>query len=91
MEELFMEEQEIMKEVIRLLDQVIQDTSVPRNIRRGAEEAKTTLLDTKEDIGVRVNSAIYLLEGISNDRNLPLHARTLIWNVASELETIKLA
>ncbi|HEQ78591.1 MAG TPA: hypothetical protein ENI78_03090, partial [Euryarchaeota archaeon] len=47
-------------------------------------------LNKSKDIGVRVSSAIYILEEISNDRNLPLHARTLIWNVSSELETVKI-
>jgi hypothetical protein len=83
-------EEEKMKETARILDQVIADTSVPKNIRRSAEEVKNTLLNTDQDIGVRVSSAIYILEEISNDRNLPLHARTIIWNAASELETIKL-
>jgi len=85
-----MGEEKRMSDVGRVLDQVIMDTSVPRNIRRSAENAKNTLLDTDQDIGVRVSSAIYILEEISNDRNLPLHARTVIWNAASELETISL-
>jgi hypothetical protein len=75
--------------IIEVLNQVIEDTSIPRNIRRSADEAKNTLLNEKEDMGVRVSTAQYLLDEISNDRNLPMHARTIIWNVASELETIK--
>jgi hypothetical protein len=78
-----------IKGIIEVLNQVIEDTSIPRNIRRSAEEAKNTLLNKKEDIGVRVSTAQYILDEISNDRNLPMHARTIIWNVASELETIK--
>ncbi len=85
-----MKENDKISEIAKALDQVIQDTSVPRNIRKSTEEAKNTLLDKKQDIGIRISSAIYLLEGISNDRNLPFHVRTIIWNVASELETIKL-
>ena len=85
-----MDEEKRMEEISRVLDQVITDTSVPRNIRRSAETAKNTLLDRDQDIGVRVSSVIYILEEISNDRNLPLHARTAIWNAASELETISL-
>ncbi|NOZ83185.1 MAG: UPF0147 family protein [Euryarchaeota archaeon] len=84
-----MEQEEKMRQICEVLDQVIEDTSIPRNIRRAAEEAKNALMNEKEDIGVRVSSAIYILEEISNDRNLPLHARTIIWNVSSELETIK--
>ncbi|MEE9610398.1 MAG: UPF0147 family protein [Desulfatiglandales bacterium] len=85
-----MGEEKRMSDVGRVLDQVIMDTSVPRNIRRSAENAKNTLLDKDQDMDVRVSSAIYILEEISNDRNLPLHARTVIWNAASELETISL-
>ncbi len=85
-----MKENEKIAEIATVLDQVTQDTSVPRNIRKSAEDAKNTLLDKKQDIGIRVSSAIYILEEISNDRNLPLHVRSIIWNVASELETIKL-
>jgi hypothetical protein len=81
---------ERVKQVVTVLDQVIADTSVPRNIRRAADEVKSTLLKKDEEMGVKVSSALYLLEEISNDRNLPTHARTLIWNIASELETVKL-
>lgn len=81
---------EKIKQIAEVLSQVMGDTSIPRNIRRSAEEVKNILTDEKEDISARVSSAIYILEEISNDRNLPIHARTLIWNIASELETIKL-
>ncbi|MFQ6136720.1 MAG: UPF0147 family protein [Candidatus Hydrothermarchaeales archaeon] len=77
-----------VKQIAEVLNQVINDTSVPRNIRRGAEEARNILLREEEDIKNRASSALYILEEISNDRNLPLHARTVIWNVASELETL---
>lgn len=79
-----------LRQIAEVLTQLIEDASVPRNIRRSAEEIKKLLLDEKQDVGVRVSSAIYTLEEISNDRNLPLHSRSVVWNVASELETIKL-
>lgn len=83
-----MKEDEKLSQIAEYLDHVIEDSSVPRNIRRSAEEVKSILLNEEEDIGVRVSSAIYILEEISNDRNLPIHARTIIWNVASELESL---
>ncbi|GBE19049.1 MAG TPA: hypothetical protein ENH13_00620 [Euryarchaeota archaeon] len=79
---------EEIQEIIETLNQVIKDNSVPRNIRRGAEEAKNILKDEKEDIKNRASSALYILEGITNDRNLPMHARTTLWNVAGSLETL---
>lgn len=91
LEALTMKKEKKMEEIAKILEQVITDTSVPKNIRRSAEEVKNTLLDAKQELGVRISSAIYILEEISNDRNLPLHVRTVVWNVASELETVKLS
>ncbi len=82
---------EKIKQIANVLGRIVDDNSVPRNIRRSAEEAKALLLNEDEDVGMRVSSAIYLLEEISNDRNLPIHTRTIVWNVASELETIRLS
>ena len=82
---------EKLKQVANVLGRIVDDSSVPRNIRRSADEARAYLLNEGEDVGIRVSSAIYLLEEISNDRNLPIHTRTIVWNVASELETIKLS
>jgi uncharacterized protein (UPF0147 family) len=75
-------------QIVEVLNQVIKDNSVPRNIRRGAEEARGILLDESQDIKNRASSALYILEGLSNDRNLPMHARTVLWNVAGALETL---
>jgi uncharacterized protein (UPF0147 family) len=82
---------EKLKQVANVLSRIVEDASVPRNIRRSAEEARDLLLNEAEDVGLRVASAIYLLEEISNDRNLPIHTRTTVWNVASELESIRLS
>ncbi len=77
------------KQVIDVLDQLSEDTSVPRNIRRGATEAKERLLRQNDALDVRCASAIFILDELANDPNIPIHARTLIWNIISQLETIK--
>jgi len=69
----------------------MSDDSVPRNIRRSAEKVRTILLDEKINDSVKAASAISILDEISNDPNIPLHARTQIWNVASQLETIPIS
>ncbi len=78
-----------LKQIIDVLDQLSEDTSVPRNIRRGATSAKERLLQTKDALDVRAASAIFILDELANDPNIPLHGRTLIWNIISQLETIK--
>ncbi len=79
---------EAIKQCIEMLDSVIGDDSVPRNIRRSADEVRGILSDDKESPGVRAASVISMLDGISNDPNIPVHTRTLVWGIASQLETV---
>jgi uncharacterized protein (UPF0147 family) len=65
-----------------------EDNSIPRNIRRGAEEVKNTLQNNNDPLDVRVASATSKLDEMANDPNIPLHGRTLIWNIMSRLEEI---
>lgn len=78
----------LMEQIIGSLDMLNQDTSIPRNIRRGAEEAKKMLLDEKNPLDVRVASVTSLLDELANDPNIPIHGRTLIWNIISKLEEL---
>lgn len=78
-----------LQQITEVMDQLIEDTSIPRNIRQGAEESKQVLLEGEEPLDVRIASAISILDDLANDPNIPLHARTLIWNIMSGLETIK--
>ena len=78
-----------LKQIMDVLDQLAEDTSVPRNIRRGANDAKALLLKKEDALDVRVASAIFILDELANDPNIPLHGRTQIWNIISQLETVK--
>lgn len=77
-----------LEQMTDVIDELIEDTSVPRNIRQGAEEAKRELLREEEALDVRVASAVSKLDDLANDPNIPLHGRTLIWNIISGLETL---
>lgn len=77
-----------LKQILEILDILAEDSSVPRNIRRGATEARERLLQTSEALDVRAASAIFTLDDLANDPNIPLHGRTLIWNIISQLEPI---
>lgn len=70
------------------LNMITEDNSIPRNIRRGAEEVKQLLLKLDDPIDLRVASATSILDELANDPNIPLHGRTLIWNIMSRLEEL---
>ncbi|HIH43659.1 MAG TPA: UPF0147 family protein [Candidatus Methanoperedenaceae archaeon] len=82
--------EEVIRQCVAVLEQIVADDSVPRNIRRSAETVKNTLSKKSEPASMRAAACISTLDEMSNDPNLPLHTRTLIWNVASQLETIPL-
>jgi len=84
-----MEMETRLKQIMEVLDQLAEDTSVPRNIRRGATEAKERLSNKGEALDIRSASAVMILDDLANDPNIPLHGRTLIWNIISQLETVK--
>ncbi|MEE9163656.1 MAG: UPF0147 family protein [Thermoplasmata archaeon] len=84
-----METEQKLKQILDGLGQLAEDTSVPRNIRRGALNARELLLKEEDALDVRAASAIFILDDLANDPNIPLHGRTLIWNIISQLETVK--
>ncbi len=83
-----MSSDDIIQQVCDGLDMLNEDNSIPRNIRRGAEEVKTTLLSDNDPLDVRVSNASSRLDELANDPNIPLHGRTLIWNIMSRLEEL---
>lgn len=76
------------EEALEIMDEVIEDRGVPRNIRKAVSDAKEKV--EKDGItGVDFSNAIYLLDDVSNDINIPSHTRTSIWTIISRLEGVK--
>ncbi len=75
-------------QITQLLDQMIGDTSIPRNVRASIQRAKDAL-DKPGDESSSISTAIYALDEVVNDINIPMYARTMIWNIVSELESLK--
>ncbi len=78
-----------LDEIVQILDDIIQDTSVPRNIRSAVQEAKELVLKKEGDPVVNITQAIYILDEAANDVNMPMHTRTQIWSLISALEAYK--
>ena len=77
-----------IEELTALMQDVIEDRGVPRNIRNMVEEAMGKV-GKKEPEPMDFSSAIYLLDDVSDDINMPYHTRTDIWEIISKLEAIK--
>ncbi|MFC2175029.1 UPF0147 family protein [archaeon] len=73
--------------VVYLMDNVINDNGVPRNIRKSVSDAKEAV--SKEGNEVNLTSATYLLDECLNDINMPMHSRSELMEIISELERLK--
>ncbi len=79
---------EMIVQITAKMDQLISDTSVPKNVRTAIGEARTKL-NNSGDYTIRISTAIYNIDGVSNDINLPSQARTALWSILSMLEAVK--
>jgi uncharacterized protein (UPF0147 family) len=75
-----------LKQVVTILEQIINDRTVPKNIRKAVEDSKTALNNDKDPLELRISTAIHILDEIINDPNMPMYTRTQIWNAVSLLE-----
>ena len=68
---------------------ITEDTSVPRNVRSNVVTGLDTyLMNTKDDLDLRIYSTISVLEEQINDTNIPQHARTRLFEFIRDLEGI---
>ncbi|HXQ49264.1 MAG TPA: UPF0147 family protein [Thermoplasmata archaeon] len=80
---------ERLQRIVDTLAQLSDDSSVPRNVRRGALSAKEELTKPRAPLDVRIASAVYVLDDLANDPNIPTHGRTAIWSIVSSLESFQ--
>jgi uncharacterized protein (UPF0147 family) len=78
-----------IKQAQGVLNEVSNDNTTPRNIRRAAKDAMDALQAVSNTIGVRASNAISILDEIGQDPNMPPYTRVKLWNVASILEAVK--
>ena len=52
-------------------------------------KVKTDLSGDEKNQDVTITSAIYVLDEATNDVNIPMHVKTAIWDIISNLESMK--
>ncbi len=79
--------EEKIQDIVDLLKELLQDNTVPRNVKTKIEDMIDTLEDDTE-LSIRVNKSLNILDEISDDNNIQTYTRTQIWNIASVLESL---
>ena len=68
---------------------IINDSSVPRNIRSNVDKALSEyLLNKNDDVDMRIYSTLSIFEEQTGDPNLPQHVRTKFFEFINTLESI---
>lgn len=83
------EYEERIKQALAVLNEVSEDTTTPRNIRRSAKDAMTSLQTSEFTAAVKAANAVSQLDEILQDPNMPPYTRVKLWNVMSIIESIK--
>ena len=75
-----------MDDVEELLDSLLQDLSISKNVREILQEIRDEFGDDK-NIALKINAALQKVEDLSLDPNISPYVRTQIWNLTTLLET----
>jgi uncharacterized protein (UPF0147 family) len=77
-----------MENLIEELSIILEDDSIPKNVRTRIEAAITSLQDSEVEESLRANKAIQELDNVSEDPNMPSYIRSQLWGIISQLETM---
>jgi len=78
---------ERINDIVAMMDEILDDKTVPRNVKKMIQKAKELLLK-EGDLELRKDASIHALEDIDDDPNIPMFTRTSIWNIISMLESL---
>ena len=70
-------------------ESILNDPSVPRNVKSNVDKSLSEyLLNKDDDIDMRIYSTLSIFEEQTGDPNLPQHARTKLFEFINALESI---
>jgi uncharacterized protein (UPF0147 family) len=78
-----------VNQAIQLMETIVNDRLTPRNIRKVVSEGIELLKSEKLSLAARAVQVIESLDEIMQDPNMPLYARTKLWQIISYLEGIR--
>lgn len=80
--------QEKIAQILDVLSQIERDSTVSKSTRSKIKSA-IDAFSKSQDIGLKVDKVRHELDEVASDPNLPVYARTQIWNIVSIIETLQ--
>ncbi|MBI2110714.1 UPF0147 family protein [Candidatus Woesearchaeota archaeon] len=80
---------ERLNNIFEALEEIELDADVPKNVRATIKDVTSALAEVNKSLALRIDKSLQKLDEASSDPNVPMHARTQIWNIVSILESIQ--
>lgn len=77
-----------LDDILFVVSELLEDSTIPKNVKNSLVEVKRIIEQSNNDI-VKLSAAIYALQEVSEDVNLPLNAKSDIWLLQSKIEKHK--
>jgi len=77
-----------VKDIIASISELRDDTTVPKNVKEKMQAVIQTLNDEKEELSMKIDKVLQILDGVAEDSNLQSYSRTQVWNIVSMLEKV---
>lgn len=81
-------ENNLLKEIIRLLEDVNNDDCTPKLVKIKIKGIYENLLNEEKPVCIRVDKSLQELDEMGEESNIPIHIKTQIWDIVSKLESI---
>jgi len=77
-----------VQDVKDLIDILLGDVMIPKNVKNILQNIGAIIERDNKNV-VKLSEAIYGLQDISEDPNLPLNAKSDVWQLLNKLEKLK--
>ena len=78
----------VLGQIQDIISELKEDNTIPRNVINQIEAAENVFLEGDDDIHIKVDKVLQILEEVIEDSNLQPFIRTKLWNVCSLLESV---
>jgi len=76
-----------VNEILEILNLLLTDYSIPRNIKSVLEDTKKVVENENEIVAL--SDVVYKLQDVCDDVNLPISVKPDLWMLLSKLEGLK--
>ncbi len=81
--------EEKLRQAKDILVEISEDNTIPKNIREKTKKIQKILNGSSDEIRVKIDKVMQIMDELSEDQNIPMYTRTQIWGITSLLESIE--